>query len=188
MNTYINCSPKLKNSNSEYFINLIKNNKDTINYIYKDNIKNIKENIKNSNNIIFVYPLYIDTIPSKLIEIIENLDSNLLNKKNCYIICNCGFLEPSHNNLSIKAMENWIAKNNGIFMGYLSIGSGEIIGITKRNKLLKFFCKDFFKKINKFKKNLDNNNKVYLTTNIKWLNKNLFCIICNKFFKKRIQN
>jgi hypothetical protein len=81
----------------------------------------------------------------------------------------------------------WIDKNKGIFKGYLNIGSGEIIGITKRNKLLKIFCHDFFKKIKLFKYNIYNEESINLNTNIKWLNKRLFCIICNHFWKKRIK-
>ena len=55
-------------------------------------------------------------------------------------------------------------------MGYLSIGCGEIIGLTKERKILKIFCCDFFKKIKIFKNNIDENNKIYLKTNIKLLN------------------
>lgn len=187
MNLYINCSPKLKNSNSNYFTSLIKNDDDTINYIYKDDFNKIINNINIYKTIIFIYPLYMDTFPSKLIEFIETQKINF-NKKNIYVICNCGFLEYKHNLLSLDTIEYYINKNNGVFKGYLNIGCGEIIGITKKNKILKFFCKNFYKKIKYFKKAINNNNNIKLNSNIKWLNKYTFCLICNHFFKKRVKN
>ncbi|MBP3461264.1 MAG: hypothetical protein J6K21_02495 [Bacilli bacterium] len=186
MNLYINCSPKIKNSNSEYFTQLIKSDNDIINYIYKDNFELIKKNISIYKNIIFVFPLYMDTFPSKLIEFMENFNNKLINK-NIYIICNCGFLEYRQNFLAIDTFIYWINKKKGFFKGYLNIGSGEIIGITKKNKFLSLFCHDFFKKIKIFKCYINNEKSINLNTNIKWLNKRLFCIICNHFWKKRIK-
>ena len=156
---FINASPKLKMSNSEYFINLL--------------------------NIIFVYPTYIDIIPSKLINFIENYKGNF-NNKEIYLIINCGFLEPKNNDLGIKFMKNYIKEKQGIFKGYLSIGSGEVIGICKNNKFLKLICHDFLKKLKKFRKFINLSKNIELKTNIKLFNKKLFCIICNHYFKKNL--
>lgn len=183
MNLYINCSPKTLNSNSEYFTNLIKNEDDDILYLYKEKLD--LEKLNKYDKIIFVFPLYIDTFPYKLSELFEEFD-NFLNKK-IYIICNCGFLEPFQSTLALTNIEYIINKKNGNFMGYLNIGCGEIIGLTKKRKILKIFCFDFLKKIKIFKNNIDKNNKIYLKTNIKLLNKKLFCLICNHYFKKRIK-
>lgn len=106
--------------------------------------------------------------PYKLSELFEKIN-NFINKK-IYVICNCGFLEPFQSTLALNNIEYIINKKNGIFMGYLSIGCGEIIGLTKERKILKIFCCDFFKKIKIFKNNIDENNKIYLKTNIKLLN------------------
>ena len=166
---FINASPKLKMSNSEYFINLL----------------NIKKNIYKANKIIFVYPTYIDIIPSKLINFIENYKGNF-NNKEIYLIINCGFLEPKNNDLGIKFMKNYIKEKQGIFKGYLSIGSGEVIGICKNNKFLKLICHDFLKKLKKFRKFINLSKNIELKTNIKLFNKKLFCIICNHYFKKNL--
>ena len=43
MTLFINSSPKLKSSNSDYFINLLNIDKKIINYIYKDDYSTIKK-------------------------------------------------------------------------------------------------------------------------------------------------
>lgn len=182
---FINASPKLKMSNSEYFINLLNIKNKKINYIYKDKYADIEKNIYKASKIIFVYPTYIDIIPSKLINFIENYKDNF-NNKEIYLIANCGFLEPKNNDLGIKFMKNYIKEKQGNFKGYLSIGSGEVIGICKSNKFLKLICHDFFKKINKFRKFINLSKNIKLKTNIKLFNKKLFCIICNHYFRKNL--
>ena len=75
MLTIINCSPKYK-SNSKNFIDKIINNIDdsfSIFNVYKDNFDTIINFINKSDKILFVYPLYVDTLPSKLIEFFEYL-------------------------------------------------------------------------------------------------------------------
>lgn len=183
---FINASPKMKNSNSDYFINLLEIKEKIVNYIYKDKYEDIKKNIYKADKIVFVYPTYIDTIPSKLINFIENYNDNFINK-NIYLIVNCGFLETKNNELGIKFMKNYIEEKKGIFKGYLSIGSGEVIGICKKNKYLKFLCHDFFKKIKLFSKSISIGKNIRLKTNIKLFNKKLFCLICNHYFKKTIK-
>ena len=183
---FINASPKLKMSNSEYFINLLNIKNKKINYIYKDKYEDIEKNIYKANKIIFVYPTYIDIIPSKLINFIENYKGNF-NNKEIYLIINCGFLEPKNNDLGIKFMKNYIKEKQGIFKGYLSIGSVEVIGICKNNKFLKLICHDFLKKLKKFRKFINLSKNIELKTNIKLFNKKLFCIICNHYFKKNLR-
>ena len=75
--TVINGSPRLKKSNSEilknYLLNFIKENK--INEYFSFSIKldnNIKTNIHNSDILIFIFPLYVDGIPSNLLSLLLN--------------------------------------------------------------------------------------------------------------------
>lgn len=182
---FINASPKLKKSNSKYFCDLLKIDNSITNYIYSDDFNKIIENIDNSNTIIFAFPTYVDIVPSKLIEFIEKYKGNFYNK-NVYAIVNCGFLESMQNNLSIEFIKNYIEEKKGIFKGYLSIGSGEIIKITKTNKFLKIITVDFFSKIKKFKNAIIENKFVNLNCNVDFITKKSFCAICNKFWNKKI--
>ncbi len=182
---FINASPRLNKSNSKYFCDLLKIDDSITNYIYSDSFDIIKENIKTIDTIVFAFPTYIDIIPSKLIEFIENYEDDF-EYKNIYVICNCGFLESIHNDLSIEYMKRYIENKKGIFKGYFNIGSGEVIKFTKNNKLFRLLCLNFYKNLRKFRKAINNNCNIHISTCFKILPKRIFCIVCNYFWKKQI--
>ena len=105
---YINGSPKLENSNSNYFLNKIKNN-EKINYIYRDKFDNILKKINKVDTIILSFPLYVDSPPSKVIEFMEYIiDNNIdISNKKIYTIINCGFWEAKHNRTASLIIENF---------------------------------------------------------------------------------
>ncbi len=181
---FINCSPKLNFSNSKYFCDLLKIDNRT-NYIYKDDFKDIIKNIDIYDTIIFSIPTYLDIIPSKLIEFIENNNINFKNK-NIYLICNCGFMEYYHNNLVIEFIKNYICSNNGNFKGFLNIGAGEVIKLTKNIKPLKLICISFYIKLNKFRKVVLNKKEAFFNTSINFVTKKMYCNICNHYWRKKL--
>ena len=103
----INGSPKLNNSNSEVLVNKLNSylNADTI----QINIKNYKEiiDVCNYETIIFVFPLYVDGIPSHLLESITNL--NITENTNIYAIINCGFPEGKHTKQGLDIIKNYVS-------------------------------------------------------------------------------
>lgn len=181
MISIIDCSPKLK-SNSSYFIRKISKRLDDCYKtfkLYSNNIDLLIENISKTNTIIFVFPLYVDAPPSKLISLMEKY--NDFKYKKIYVISNCGFLEPKHNDSATKIIENWCLNNKGIFMGSLKIGAGEVIGNNKN-----FLLSPLFNiKIKKFAKRINQKRKVNLSCSI-CLTKKMFCYFANKGFKNKI--
>lgn len=189
MLTIINCSPK-KNSNSKSFINR------TIKYIdddfsicnvYKDHFDTIIGFINKSDKVLIVYPLYVDTIPSKLIEFFEYLINNhisLYNKK-IYVLCNCGFLEAKQNDVSTQIVSNIITELNGNYKGYFKIGSGEILG-NLNNIFMKILCFDYFYKSKRFSKCINKGKNVKLSCTLNIFSKKLFCFLGNIFWKKKM--
>ena len=163
----INGSPKTKNSNSEVLVNKLNHylNTDTI----QINIKNYKENIdlSNYNTIIFVFPLYVDGIPSHLLEALTNLNIN--ESTNIYAIVNCGFPESAHTKQSLDLIRNYSIHRNLNYKGGLGIGGcGGLNGMNK-NKLLKFTSKSIDKNIEELSEFILNNDpykNTYITTNI----------------------
>ena len=78
--TIINASPRLKKSNSEilknYLLSYIKENE--INEYFSFSIKldnNIKTDIYSSNVLIFIFPLYVDSIPANLLELLIKFEN-----------------------------------------------------------------------------------------------------------------
>ena len=71
MKLYINGSPKLDNSNSNYFLKKL-SPEHYISYVYKDKFSEILKNIKEVDTIILSFPLYVDDVPNKVIELFVN--------------------------------------------------------------------------------------------------------------------
>ncbi|MBQ8193282.1 MAG: hypothetical protein IJZ46_04365 [Bacilli bacterium] len=187
MKLYINGSPKINNSNSNYFLNKININ-DNIRYLYRDSFDDILKNIRRIDTIIFCFPLYVDGPPSKVIEFMEYIEDNniSLKNKNIYVICNCGFLESKQNDIAVDIMKNFCIKNKGVFKGFFKIGAGEIIGKCEKNRLFKLISIPFMIKINKFRKCVDNNKIVELSTTIRPITKRLYILLANFHWKKKM--
>lgn len=188
------------NSNTNLFDYIEEKNKDNMNKTaltyYRDHItydeffdkgkfEDIKNDIDIYNTIIFAMPTYLDIVPSKLIEFIEKYNINFKNK-NIYLICNCGFMESYHNNLTIRFMKNYISSNNGNFKGFFNIGAGEVIKLTKSTKILKLICISFYIKLHKFKRAILNKKDISLKTSVNFLTKKMYCNICNHFWRKKL--
>jgi hypothetical protein len=66
------------------------------------------------NVLVFAFPLYVDGIPSHLLNCLRKLEKFFggLDKKDImvYSLGNCGFYEGDQNKLAIEMMENWCAK------------------------------------------------------------------------------
>mgnify|MGYP003299878163 CR=1 FL=1 len=118
MYTIINGSPKVINSNSSYFINIIAKNLDEYNIfeLKKGNYNSIIESINKSKTIILAFPLYVDSPTSITLSFLDYIIDNKisLKKKNIYTIINCGFREGEQN---ITALN--IIKRPTIYMSSL---------------------------------------------------------------------
>lgn len=187
MIAYINGSPRLEKSNSEYFLRLLKAN--DIIYLYKDNYEKIKQKIIKSELLVLSFPLYIDCLPNRVIEFIEYIEENNidLNNKKIYVICNCGFLEWKHNLIVTSIIKKFARKNKAKYSGSFLIGAGEVVGSCKKNKIYKLVCLDFFFKIKKFKKFIEKKKYIDLHTTIKPMWKKLYVFLANKNWKKSMK-
>lgn len=164
----INGSPKISNSNSEVLVNKLNTylNADTI----QINIKNYKENftdiINNYETLIIAFPLYVDGIPSHLLETLTNLK---INNKNIYSIVNCGFPESIHTKQGLDIIRNYCAYNDLNYKGGLGIGGCGGLSEMTKNKLLKFTNININKYIKELSDSILSNKKfenILTTTNI----------------------
>ena len=137
----INGSPKFKDSCSEYFINEISKllYSDTEVIVCSANDKTTDNELFNRiyscHAIIFVFPLYVDALPSHLISFLEALEEYLKQQpsKNIrvYAVSNCGFFEGDQCQHALAIFENY-CERTGLIWGFgLGIGAGPFFGESK---------------------------------------------------------
>lgn len=185
MYTIINGSPKVINSNSSYFINMIIKslNKYNIFELKDRNYNNIIDNINKSKTIILVFPLYVD-FPTSITQsfldyIIDNKVS--LKNKSMYAIINCGFREGEQNITALNIIKRWCEKVEATYKGSILIGAGEIVG----KKKYKYISNKALKKLKEFSNIIKNNINKDIITTMDLLNDKLYCFLANLSWNKK---
>ncbi|MGN0144833.1 MAG: flavodoxin [Clostridium sp.] len=144
---FINGSPRAVNkSNSDLFINKLSQYlDDNINikkYCASKIIKNtsvLDEIIKN-DKIVFVSPLYADTLPSAMLEFLSIFDK-YLNQNNysgnieVYGIINCGFFEGNQCRYALQMFKYFCRKTNLKWRFGIGIGGGEYLKNALNNSI-----------------------------------------------------
>ena len=134
----INGSPKKSKSVSEllieYLMPFIKGNEVvTYNVCRTDFSKTQFSQIQSSEVLIFEFPLYVDSINSRLLRFLVELEKKGFENKNINVYCiiNNGFYEGRQNHVAADIMKNW-CKATGLTYGQtLGIGAGEMLPFLK---------------------------------------------------------
>ena len=171
----INGSPKTIKSNSEilgnYLFPLLKENNIkkyySIHFQLNDKMKN---EIYNSDVLIFIFPLYVDGIPSNLLKLLVEFEKEnaIRPETKIYCIVNNGFYEGRQNFLAILHMKNWCKKVKAKWGQGIGIGSGELLPYLKKFKLGQGPLKNLEKILNRFSRNiltLNSDKNIYITPN-----------------------
>ena len=171
----INGSPKTVKSNSEilgnYLFPLLKENNIKKYYsIYFQLNDKTKNEIYNSDVLIFIFPLYVDGIPSNLLKLLVKFEKeNVVRPKTkIYCIVNNGFYEGKQNFLALLHMKNWCKKVNAKWGQGIGIGSGELLPYLKKFKLGQGPLKNLEKILNRFSRNiltLNSDKNIYINPN-----------------------
>lgn len=134
----INGSPKVKRSATNNILEVIKSLLDkethtiTEYHFAKPQIEvEDMEQFLDFDAMIFAFPLYVDGIPSHLINCLIRLENyistNKTKKTMVYSIANCGFYEGHQNKVGLEIMENWCAKAGLKWGQGIGIGAGGMI-------------------------------------------------------------
>lgn len=139
---FINGSPKVKDSASGCILTELKafleNESNTISEYYfrksqlsTDEIKQLTE----CDILVFAFPLYVDGIPSHLLNCLIQLETFFASIKEkeiiVYSLVNCGFFEAHQNELAIEMMENWCTKAGLKWGQGIAIGAGGMVPMMK---------------------------------------------------------
>ena len=173
----INGSPKAIKSNSEilgnYLSSLLKENeiKKYYSIYFRLNDEN-KNEIHNSDILIFLFPLHVDGIPSNLLKLLVKFEEEKIIKSETKIYCivNNGFYEGKQNRLAILQIKNWCEKVNARWGQGIGVGAGELLPHLKKYPLGRGPLKNLGKVLDKFSANiitLKSDEDIYVNPN--WL-------------------
>ena len=173
----INGSPKAIKSNSEilgnYLSSLLKENeiKKYYSIYFRLNDEN-KNEIYNSDVLIFLFPLYVDGIPSNLLKLfVEFEKEKVVNPATrVYCIVNNGFYEGKQNRLAILQIKNWCEKVKADWGQGIGVGAGELLPYLKKYPLGQGPLKNLGKVLDEFSANiitLKSDKDIYINPN--WL-------------------
>ena len=132
----IDGSPKVSKSNSEYFLNILSDfieSKDIVKYKLSKKVdyEDIIKEINTIDTLVFAFPLYVDSLPSHVLEFLIMLEENFkdnLKGVNVYVIANCGFYEGKQNKIALNIMKCWCKKMNIKWAQGIGIEAGEMMG------------------------------------------------------------
>lgn len=134
---FINGSPKAKNSASEKLLESLKKLFPDDYLISDYNLRKqqvdikVIEQIAECNSIVLAFPLYVDGIPSQLLNCLYQMETYFKSNPNpdikVYTLINCGFYEGSQASLALEMVRNWCQKA-GIRWGQgIGIGGGGML-------------------------------------------------------------
>ena len=134
----INGSPKSSKSTSElligYFMPFIKENGIITFNLHENDFSEMQfAQIRSSEVLIFVFPLYIDSINSLLLRFLIELEKRGFENKNINVYCiiNNGFYEGRQNHAAANIMKNWCEAVGITYGQTLGIGAGEMLPFLK---------------------------------------------------------
>lgn len=135
---FINASPKKHFSASSYFGRLqslfIRGQKVFLRLRTKSDYKKIFDEISNADALVFLIPLYVDSVPSHVLSFLREMES--FSKENkiklkVYAIANNGFIEGKQNATLFRVMENFCQRSNLLWCGGIGIGGGVMFNALK---------------------------------------------------------
>lgn len=129
-----------------------------------EDFDNIMKNMNQTDILIISFPLYVDCMPSHLINFLEKTagyrKNNISEKKTAMLgICNCGFPEASQNQTALDILKLFAQENSFIWLGGLALGQGGSIS-GKSLDLLGGMVRNIVKSINITAEALANNQNI----------------------------
>ena len=134
----INCSPKKKLSVSGFLMKcagtMIRGKKQYMHLRTPADRPVILEALKTAGKVVFVVPLYVDSVPSHVLPFMREMEEfcreNHLRLK-VYAIANNGFIEGRQNEPLMQVMGNFCARSGLEWCGGVGIGGGVMLNVER---------------------------------------------------------
>lgn len=125
----LNGSPRAPKSNSKRYAQLFMDCcKADYAEITKTNHRELCARAGEYDDLVFVFPLYADSLPVTLLDFLKALEADPPRKKPVVsVLINCGFLEYAQNHTAVEMMTLFCKQNDWPFGSVLEIGGGEAI-------------------------------------------------------------
>lgn len=176
----LNGSPRAPRSNSRQYAQLLCSglDGDCIEYaLLSKDWPAILQAMENCTDLILVFPLYVDCLPSRMLEFLIWLQEHPpVNRPTVHILINCGFVEPEQNGTALDILRLFCKQTGFPFGSSLSIGGGEAFLKTPFAFLAKA-------KIRKFAQCINRQKAVKLSVTMP-LNKSMFIRAANSYWLK----
>lgn len=127
----LNGSPRAPKSNSKRYAEIFSKYCSIESDYYNITKKNHLElcgKMENYSDVLFVFPLYADSLPAVFLSFLKTLATNPPPKgPTISILINCGFLEYQQNEVAIRMMQFFCKQHHYTIGSILMLGSGEAI-------------------------------------------------------------
>lgn len=127
----LNGSPRAPKSNSKRYAEIFSKyselETDTF-IVTKNNHQELCAKMDGYTDVLFVIPLYADSLPVGFLNFLKTLEKNPSKRKPVIsVLINCGFLEYSQNDVAVQMLQFYCRKNGYRMGSLLKLGSGEAI-------------------------------------------------------------
>ncbi len=158
----VNCSLKVKDSNTQYFLERLKNSLDTCEIIslrdvFKTGLDEFVKKLEMADALVIGAPLYVDGLPAQAVKLLEMLLEEYKGKFSnlpVYVVSNLGFYEASQIKPLLDIVRNWCARMGCVYGGGLAVGAGPMISTLRNTVIDKMLNKDVEKGIRKLAKTI----------------------------------
>lgn len=137
----VNCSYKASDSNTRFFLELLKEKLDDdetqiipLRKILSGGFAVFVKKLEAAQALVIGAPLYVDGLPAqavKLLELLLECEKTPLSDKPVYVVSNLGFYEGEQISHLFDIVRNWCARMGMVYGGGIAVGAGPMIRMTK---------------------------------------------------------
>ena len=136
----LNCSYKASDSNTLFFLELLKEKLDgeiriiPLKKVLSGGFAEFQRELEAADAFVIGAPLYVDGLPAQTVKLLELLlegNKTPLDRKPVYVVSNLGFYEGEQICNLFDIVRNWCARMGMTYGGGIAIGAGPMIRATR---------------------------------------------------------